>query len=439
MNRTRLLRTIVIPVVISLLATVGLYTVLSYRLTAPEKIPVATGQVVAAATAIPSRTVITRSMVTLKEVPLAYITPGTVRAIEACVGRVALVPLAAGEILMTSNMTETVQAAAGLSYAISPGKRAMTVQVDEISGVAGFPLVGDRVDLLWTTVGVTVNQQSENRTRLLLEDLLVLAVVQDHMVSGDTGAPRELKGYTSLTLEVTPEQAATIALAESYGRIRMVLRPAVDVDWVGEFEVRGSAVLQAGRSLTLASDKRIGLEVRVIELDESALALMGLSQSTRGLERVSAWQLSQLNSLLESGRGRVVNRAVHSALNRVSFTYRWMAEALPVAGQTGALYGVSVSIVPSYYGLPNVSLEATVRLQMVDLPVDGRAVTGNAVSTWGFVRAQAGEGVLALGLVSASDLQGPGGGTERMALPGHVSADLLSGKRVLLVAVVPSF
>lgn len=442
MNRTRVVRTILIPAIIALLATAGLYSALSSRATVPEKIPVVTGQVVAAATAIPSRTVITKNMVTIKEVPLAYITPGTVRTVEAVVGRVALVPLGAGEILMTSNVTGTAQGASGLSYAIPSGKRAITVQIDEISGVAGFPLVGDRVDLLWTAVGVVVGQQTtENRTRLLVEDLEILAVVQNPTLGGDSGAARDLKGYTSVTLEVTPEQAATIALAESLGRLRMILRPAVDADWVGEFELRSSGLLGAVKTISLSSDRKIGLEVRVLELDVSALASLGFSGTGRGIEHLSAWQLSQINGLIENGRGRVLDRASLSANNRVNMTYRWMGQALPTGGGDAypAPYGLSLSAVPSFYGLSSVSIEASVRLQMVDVPVDGRSLTGNAISSWGFARPQLGEGLLVLGLASPADLQPPSGGGKRMVLPGNVSADLLSGKRTLLMTIVPSF
>jgi pilus assembly protein CpaB len=444
MNRTRVLRTIVIPTIIALLATVGLYTALGTRATAPDKVPVVTGQIVAAATAIPSRTVITRNMVTTKEVPLAYITPGTVRTVEAVVGRVALVPLAAGEILMTSNVTGTVQGAAGLSYAIAPGKRAITVQIDEISGVAGFPLVGDRVDLLWTSTAVLPNQQPQqpdNRARLLIEDVEILAVVQNPTLGGDSGTARDLKGYTSITLEVTPEQAATIALAESYGRIRMLLRPAVDADWVGEFELRGSGILQAGKTINLAGDKRIGLEVRVIELDASALASLGVSESSRKFEHLSAWQLSQISNLIENGRGRTLDRSSLAVNNRVTMTYRWMAQALPSGGgdASPAPYGLSVSVVPAYYGLSSMSLEATARLQMVDVPADGRSLTGIAFTSWGFARPQLGEGLMVMGLASAADMQPSSSGGKMMVLPGHVSADLISGKRVLIVTIVPSF
>ncbi|MDP2871771.1 MAG: Flp pilus assembly protein CpaB [Bacillota bacterium] len=442
MNRTRIVRTVIVPTLIALLATLGLYTALSSRLSAPERIPVVMGQVVTATTSIPSRTVITRDMVTLKDVPLAFVTPGTVRTVEAVVGRIALVPLASGEILMGNNVTGTVQGTAGLSYAVTPGKRAMTVQVDEISGVAGFPLVGDHVDILWTTVGQAMAQQTENRTRLLLEDLPILAVVQNLSLSSDSGAARDLKGYTSVTVEVTPEQAATIALAESYGRIRMLLRPAVDAQSVGEFELRGTALLQASRTLALAGDKRIGLEVRVLELDVSALASLGFSQSQRGLERLASWQLNQLSSLIENGRGRVLERSTLSAANRVGLTYRWMAQAAPSGTPPDAYpapYGLSVDMLPAYYGQAHAIVEASVRLQMVDVPADGRSLTGSALSVWGSQRPQMGEGVIALGLVSADALQPAAAGAKRMVLPGNVSADLLSGKRTLMVVIVPSF
>jgi pilus assembly protein CpaB len=107
----------------------------------------------------------------------------------------------------------------GLSAVLQEGRRAVTVKVNEIVGVAGFALPGNFVDVMVNTEEGDKGQIS----KILLERIQVLAVAQDF--SGDESKPKVVK---AVTLEVTPQQAEQIDLARSVGSLSLVLRSQLD-------------------------------------------------------------------------------------------------------------------------------------------------------------------------------------------------------------------
>ena len=137
-------------------------------------------------------------------------------------GRVLKAHLVAGEPILEPKLAP-IGTSGGLSGVIAEGKRAITVRVNDVIGVAGFALPGNQVDIL-------VNAQDENRkpfSRIVLEQILVLAVAQD--VGRDDTKP---KVVTAVTLEVTPQEAETLDLARSIGTLSLALRNQVDGDHV---------------------------------------------------------------------------------------------------------------------------------------------------------------------------------------------------------------
>jgi|GEM_PF-484558 len=446
MNRARLIRTVLVPLLIAMLATAGLY-----QLTARQKTPttgpvVETVRVAVATRAIPSRTRILADMVVLREVPASYVLPGSIRSLDACVGRVTLMPIAAGEMLLASKVTAQQSASAGLSFTIPEGKRALTIQVDEIIGVAAFPQVGDSVDVFWTYMPntgapTTANTQPERRTRLLMEKVSVLAVVQDARPS-DTGAPRDLRGFTSVTLELTPEQAAIVVSAESSGLLRLALRPALDDGTVGEFDISTTGLFQATRIINTNLDRRIGFETRVLEVDAKALVDLGYSTFGASLVQLNAQQVAAINGLVAAGKAKVLDRSVTSTNNRTAVSYSLGGEARPEgapATSPGTPYGLAVSLTPLYFGQPQLSVDAKVSMTTVTVS-SGGLPAANTISVGAALRSLAGEGLMVTGLVSPGDLSPGSAISERFALPRQlVSAELTSGERVLVVLTIPSF
>jgi pilus assembly protein CpaB len=110
----------------------------------------------------------------------------------------------------------------GLSALISEGRRAITVRVNDVVGVAGFALPGNFVDIIVNTQ--SAGGGSEHAiSKIVLERILVLAVAQE--VGRDETKPRVVN---AVTLEVTPAQAENLDLARSVGTLSLALRNQVD-------------------------------------------------------------------------------------------------------------------------------------------------------------------------------------------------------------------
>lgn len=113
----------------------------------------------------------------------------------------------------------------GLSALITEGKRAITVRVNDVVGVAGFALPGNFVDILVNTesAAAATGSNAQAISKIVLERILVLAVAQE--VGRDETKPRVVN---AVTLEVTPGQAENLDLARSVGTLSLVLRNQVD-------------------------------------------------------------------------------------------------------------------------------------------------------------------------------------------------------------------
>lgn len=107
-----------------------------------------------------------------------------------------------------------------LAGILTEGMRAVSVRVSDVTGVGGYALPGDRVDVLLTRQQGS-NENATNVLSVLAENIRVLGVDQ----TPDADKPTVAK---SVTLEVTPEQAQTISLAQAVGHITLALRHTSD-------------------------------------------------------------------------------------------------------------------------------------------------------------------------------------------------------------------
>jgi len=142
--------------------------------------------------------------------------------IEKLDGRVVKYSLQHGEPVLESKLAP-VGSRGGLSAVIAEGKRAITVKVNEVVGVAGFALPGNYVDIIVNTNQAEQSGSEDNISKIVLKHILVLAVGDD--VNADADKP---KVVNAVTLEVTPEQAEMIDLARSVGNLSLVLRNQSD-------------------------------------------------------------------------------------------------------------------------------------------------------------------------------------------------------------------
>src|SRR6266536_3224498 len=129
--------------------------------------------------------------------------------------RTVLYPLKQGEPVLRSKVTGAGQRAS-LAAVLEEGKRAVTVRVDDVRGVAGFVLPGDFVDIVMIADEVSSRRQSYSD--ILLEHVKVLAI--DQIASEAEEKPTVAR---AVTLEVTKEQAQKILLASNVGKLSLIL------------------------------------------------------------------------------------------------------------------------------------------------------------------------------------------------------------------------
>ena len=136
--------------------------------------------------------------------------------------RVVKTSILRGEPVLEAKLAP-VGSSGGLSAVIPEGKRAITVRVNDVIGVAGFALPGNYVDIVVNTQIDGEGKGDKQISKIVLEHILVLAVAQE--ANRDETKP---KVVNAVTLEVTPEQAEKLDLARSVGTLSLVLRNQVD-------------------------------------------------------------------------------------------------------------------------------------------------------------------------------------------------------------------
>ncbi|WP_042300514.1 Flp pilus assembly protein CpaB [Paraburkholderia kururiensis] len=154
--------------------------------------------------------------------PSASVPPGAFKDAKSLEGRVVRTSLERGEPVLESKLAP-IGTKGGLSAVIGAGRRAITVRVNDVVGVAGFALPGNYVDVIVNTQEPGKPDSQQSISKIVLEKILVLAVAQQ--VSRDDTQP---KVVNAVTLEVTPDQAEKLDLARSVGTLSLVLRNQVD-------------------------------------------------------------------------------------------------------------------------------------------------------------------------------------------------------------------
>jgi pilus assembly protein CpaB len=180
-------------------------------------VPVAaTRQVVVAAGDISPGTALSSKIVKIVSWPQEVIPPKSVSSLREIEGRVVRVPISQGNPILFS-MLAPEGTAAGLSGILADGKRALTVKVDEVTGVAGFIHPGDHVDVL---ADLPILEAKEHFSKTILYDIQVLTTGQIWQQSGDN----KPVVVNTVTLELTPQESEVLNLASNEGRIRLALR-----------------------------------------------------------------------------------------------------------------------------------------------------------------------------------------------------------------------
>lgn len=171
--------------------------------------------VAAAAMAIPYGTKVEGRHVRMISLPRDSAPEGAFTDAKLVEGKVATRDVARGEILLAERFADH-DSGSTLAALVAHHMRAVTVRVDDVVGVAGFLLPGNRVDV----VSSRLEQQTRRATsETILTNLKVLAV--DQTAATDKNEPVIVR---AVTLEMTPEQSEVLVKAKAEGTIQLTLR-----------------------------------------------------------------------------------------------------------------------------------------------------------------------------------------------------------------------
>lgn len=194
--------------------------------------------VVTASANIPPNTPITDEMLVITEMPLKAVQNESIKAKEAALGKVSSSEILAGnQILGTQLISSEGGSGNGtLAYEIKPGMRAISIGVSNLSGLVGMIKPKNTVDIIAQVQKPEKNTQGADEvkdyTSLLAENITVLAV-DDVLAKEGKAKNEEGISYTTVTLQVTPQQALGISMAEAKGQLRLILRSPLDQNVTG--------------------------------------------------------------------------------------------------------------------------------------------------------------------------------------------------------------
>ncbi len=197
-------------------------------------------EVVKAARNIPAGTPLTKDRITTEKVPERFLPPNPLLETDLNIylGTPLAVNVEEGAMVLTSDFS-VQEVSRTLASKIPPEERAMSVAVDTISGVSGLLRPGDRVDVLGTFPIGTKDQLVADEsgkdgvgyvTMTLLQNVTLLATGQEisDVPSGDQ--TRGARSYNAVTLSVTVDEAELLTIAQTRGKLMLLLRNREDVE-----------------------------------------------------------------------------------------------------------------------------------------------------------------------------------------------------------------
>lgn len=207
---------------------------LEKRLTPPKK---EMTQVIVASRDLPAGSVVNTSTMSIRHVPKAYVNSDAFNPsqFDSIQGAILVKPLGQGKMLAQDYIDLKIPK--DFSGTIQAGHRAITIQVDEVNSISGMIQPGNVIDLFtrmsFSGMSRSGGASSGEAVIPVLEDVLVLAT-DKHSARPNVDEFKHLneddrkRAYNTLTLEVTPKEAALVAIAESRGELITALRNAND-------------------------------------------------------------------------------------------------------------------------------------------------------------------------------------------------------------------
>jgi pilus assembly protein CpaB len=256
MNKNRLIAGLLIAITVALLLSVYVYRAFQ-RASAVR--PVQTQQIVVAVGPLGVGSRLDDSNIKTIPWPADNPLPGAIITTSAATGRALITPVVANEPILDSKLAPR-EAGAGLSATIPEGMRGVSVAVNDVIGVAGFVGPGTSVDVLVTgTIPGASESGATYVTRTILENIRVLAAGQKVERDVD-GKPQTVP---VVTLLVSPQDAATLTMASTEGKIQLALRNTIDVNNPAPVPVLQAAVFSptgAPQLMKQTTDRKVAVK-----------------------------------------------------------------------------------------------------------------------------------------------------------------------------------
>lgn len=226
---------ILLTVIMAILTTVIVYMFIKNQ-TEVEEETVKKVSIYVAAKEIPARHEMLEIDVEKIDIEAEYVNPSAVVDIKQIVGKRAKEKILKGEQILNERLSEDKELT--LSFNISKGKRAVSINVNEQKGVANLIRAGDYVDVVISCDGAKEDEQKQlpdgtliesgkkgvSKSKIILQRIKILAVGTklDYKVETSKDAPK------TVTLEVTPDELEKLVAAEDFAQLRLTLRHSDD-------------------------------------------------------------------------------------------------------------------------------------------------------------------------------------------------------------------
>ena len=222
MNRSRMMPVLLIALLAGGALAFGTY---SYLQNVPVKtVTVPTKRVVVANADLSLGSELGRDDLKAVEWPASAVPEGSFEDPAALLGRGLISSVVRNEPILPGKLSSK-EAGAGLPPIIPPGKRAMSVRVNEVIGVAGYVLPGTHVDVVATQN--PTNRAEDMTSKVVLSNVQVLTAGTRIEHDDKGGKPMQV---TVVTLVVTPDEAERLTLASTEGKIQLALRNPMDLE-----------------------------------------------------------------------------------------------------------------------------------------------------------------------------------------------------------------
>lgn len=231
MNRHRALLFLGLAVAVALITSVMLFSWLrdvENQRIASAMPTMKTNGVAVAADDLTWGTKLTPEMFQLVDYPAGSLPEGHFTSLETLKDRVLITNVQRNEPILESRLAPVGTTNGGVAAVTDPNKRAMSVKVDDVIGVAGFIKPGDRVDVM-VTIEPTSGAGGASNTvaKVILEHVKVLAAGTQMERKGKDEEPKPVQ---VITVEVDVVEAEKLALASNQGRLRLALRNPLNAE-----------------------------------------------------------------------------------------------------------------------------------------------------------------------------------------------------------------